>query len=126
VRPGDRLPGIPRHVGKLVIARRFGDVASLSATGQCASGRWLLGDEANLTRPTASYCVANLSGSVRVVKGMELFAEVRNPFDHNYATFGTFSEVSEIDLAEAPGASNPRSLSPAAPRTWWLGARFRF
>lgn len=126
VRPGDRLPGIPRHLGKLVVMRRFGEVAQLSATGQCASGRWLLGDEANLTRPTVGYCIANLSGLVKVVKGVAVFAEVRNLFDRHYATFGTFSEVSEVNLAEAPGASDPRSLSPAAPRTWWIGARLRF
>ncbi len=36
------------------------------------------------------------------------------------------SETAEITFTEAPGIANPRSLSPAAPWTWMLGARARF
>jgi hypothetical protein len=55
-----------------------------------------------------------------------LFSEVRNVFDRKYATFGTFSEVDEIELDEAPSASNPRAYGPGAPRRWILGLRVRF
>ncbi|MDY7524612.1 TonB-dependent receptor [Sphingomonas sp. 10B4] len=126
VNPGDRLPGIPRHLGKVSVTRRFGAVASLSLDGQCSSGRWLAGDEANLTYPTAGYCVANLAGTLNIANGLSLFSEVRNLLDHDYATYGTFSEVSAVAIAEAPSASNTRSLSPAAPRSWSIGARVRF
>ncbi|GFE77453.1 hypothetical protein [Novosphingobium sp. TCA1] len=41
---------------------------------------------------------------------------VRNLYDRDYATFGTFSEFDEVDLAEAPDASNQRAHSSGSPR----------
>jgi outer membrane receptor protein involved in Fe transport len=126
VRPGDQLPGIPRHRLKASVTRHFGERAWLSLDEQYSSGRWLQGDEANLTHRTAAYWLTNLSAGVTPVRGLEFFAEVRNLFDRKYATFGTFSETSVVDFAEAPGITNPCALSPGAPRTWFIGARARF
>ena len=42
------------------------------------------------------------------------------------ATFGTFGEVDEIELEEAPGASNPRAYGPGAPRRWQVGVKALF
>ncbi|OAT81660.1 hypothetical protein A6P54_21950 [Bacillus sp. MKU004] len=39
---------------------------------------------------------------------------------------GTFSEVDEVDLAEAPGASDPRAYGPGAPRRWYAGVKASF
>jgi hypothetical protein len=52
--------------------------------------------------------------------------EVSNFFDRRYATFGTFSQTSEVFLAEAPGAANPRSYTPGAPRRWLVGMKAQF
>lgn len=123
---GDRIPGIPRHRLKAGVTRRFGKWAWLTVEGQVSSGRWLLGDEANLTAPTAGYWLANASAGVRPAKGIELFAEIDNLFDRKYATFGGFTETAAVAFAEAPGIANPRALSPGTPRTWLIGARARF
>ncbi|HEX4695423.1 TonB-dependent receptor [Sphingomonas sp.] len=123
VRRGDRLPGIARNIAKARIAWRIAEGATLSLDGQCQSGRWLLGDEANLTRPTRGYCVADAAASVALVRGATVFADVDNLFDRRYETFGAFTETSTVALAEAPGASNPRALSPSAPRTLRVGVR---
>ena len=126
---GNRLPGLPRqsatfsadysvHLG----SRGFtigGDILGRSR-------QFLVGDEANLNAPVPGHVLFNLRASVELAEGLFLFSEVRNVFDRKYATFGTFSEVDEIELDEAPGASNPRAYGPGAPRRWILGLRVRF
>ena len=124
--PGNRIPGVARNRVKASVTRRFGTRAWLSLDGQYSSGRWLLGDEANLTRPTRGYWLANLAAGCKPVGALELFGELHNVFDRRYATFGGFSETDEVDFTEAPGISDPRSLSPGQPRTWLAGARVRF
>jgi hypothetical protein len=58
-----------------------------------------------------------------VTERVELFATLRNLLDKKYETFGTFSPTSDVPIPEAPGASNPRSLSPAPPFSLFAGAR---
>ena len=123
VRPGNRIPGIARHRVKANVRRDFGEVAWVSLDALYSSGRWLLGDEANLTRKTGAYAVVNLAAGIRPAGRFELFGEVRNLFNRRYATFGGFAETGEVDFSEAPGIADPRALSPAAPRTWLIGAR---
>jgi outer membrane receptor protein involved in Fe transport len=100
--------------------------SSLGADLQAASGQYLFGDEANLERRTHANVVANLRASVKVAGPLRLFGEVTNAFDRHYATYGTFSETDQIYLREAPGASDPHSLSPGAPRRWLMGLRVAF
>lgn len=125
VERGDRLPGIPRHSATLSLdyaAHRWsvgGDVVA-------RSGQYLIGDEGNDNAKVPGYAVVNLRGSVTIVPGVSLFGELRNAFNRRYATFGTFSEVDEIELEEAPGASNPRAYGPGAPRRWYLGVKAAF
>ncbi|QVM85224.1 TonB-dependent receptor [Novosphingobium decolorationis] len=129
VRPGDRLPGIARH-GATLSADYEGELGSrtFSIGGDvlARSGQGLVGDEANLTPRVPGYVLVHLRASLELVPGLSLFANVRNLLDRDYATFGTFSEVDEVDLAEAPDASNPRAYGPGAPRRWTLGLRARF
>lgn len=122
---GDRLPGVPRHRALLSADYRTRNW-SLGADVQAASGQFLFGDEANLEPRTKAYVVTNLRASVQVVGRFRLFGEVSNLFDRRYATYGTFTETDQIYLHEAPGASDPRSLSPGAPRRFVVGFRSDF
>lgn len=122
---GDRMPGIPRHRVTLSVdyaADRF----TLGGDVQAQSGQRLFGDEANLQPGTGAFAVVNLRGSVKLLGPVWAFGEVSNLLDRRYGTYGTFSETDEVFMAEAPGADNPRSLSPAAPRRWKAGLRARF
>ncbi len=125
VEPGDRLPGVPRNRGMFTIDYDTG-TSSIGADVQVASGQYLFGDEANLESQTDSYAVVNLHGSVRLVGPLMLFGEVRNLFDARYATFGALGDTEEVELTEAPGASDPRSLGPGAPRRFTFGLSARF
>ncbi len=129
VEHGNRLPGLPRH--SLAFSGDYsGKVGTRSFTigGDIVgrSNQFLVGDEANRNSPIAGYVLFNMRGSIELLEGVSLFGEVRNVFDREYATFGTFSEVGEIELDEAPDASNPRAYGPGAPRRWTLGLRARF
>jgi outer membrane receptor protein involved in Fe transport len=90
---------------------------------QLQSGQYFAGDEGNDEKPVSGFTVVNLQGSYRLARHFTLFASVTNVFDRSYATFGTFSRTSDVDFTEAPGATNPRSVSPGEPRRWRMGVR---
>ena len=122
---GDRLPGVPRHRAILSIDYA-GKGFTLGGDVQAQSGQYLAGDEANLQPPTKGFAIVDLRGSVKLLGPLSAFAEVSNLFDRRYATFGTFTQTGDVYLAEAPGAQNPRSLGPGAPRRWKAGLKARF
>jgi outer membrane receptor protein involved in Fe transport len=125
VEPGDEMPGVPRHRG-LVSVDYEAPAFTLGAALQAQSGQVLFGDEANLQPKTGAFATFDAHASLRVTGPLWLFGEVTNLFDKTYATYGTFGQTDSVFLAEAPGASDPRSLGPGAPRRWRLGARIRF
>ncbi len=130
VRPGDRLPGVPRHsanlnldyAGKAGSWRRF----SLGGTLSARSGQVLLGDESNRALLVPGYMLVDVRAGIELVREFVLFGEVRNLFDRAHATFGTFGQIGSVPVAEAPGASSPRFLGPGAPRRWTIGIRRGF
>lgn len=126
VRPGDRLPGVPQHRLKFGASYGVTEAWTVGFSGIASSGQFLFGDEANLTPRTRPYVVLNLNTSYQVTKGVQLFGLVQNVLDAKYETFGAFSPVGEVPIAQVPGASNPRSLSPAAPVAGYAGVRFTF
>jgi len=124
VRPGDRLPGIPRH--RVVLSADY-DRGGFSIGGdlRAQSRQVFTGDESNDRPRTRAFAVIDLRGSVALGGGLSAFATVSNLFDRRYATFGTFAEIDEVPLAEAPEARDPRSIGLGAPRRWLAGLRWR-
>jgi iron complex outermembrane receptor protein len=126
VRPGSRLPGIPADLLKLGATLQATPRWSLGATAILASGQVLFGDEANLTPRLPGHATLNLDTSYQVTKRIQLFALARNVTAQRYSTFGTFSPTASVFLSQAPGASNPRSYSIAAPIAGFGGVRVSF
>jgi outer membrane receptor protein involved in Fe transport len=126
VRPGNRLPGIPANQAKLGAYYKVTDKWTIGGTVIVASGAFLFGDEANLTPKLPPYFTMNLSTSYQLTDHMQLFGLVQNVTNAKYYTFGTFSPTSSVFIAQAPGATNPRSLSPAAPVGGFGGVRLTF
>jgi outer membrane receptor protein involved in Fe transport len=126
IRPGDRLPGIPRNVVKAGVDFAVTDAVKIGGDMIWQSSQYLFGDEANLNAPLPGFFTLNLHGSYQVTPHVQLFANVANVTDARYYTYGTFSPTSSVFLAQAPGASNPRAYSPAAPLGAFGGVRVTF
>ena len=89
------------------------------------SSRVFVGDEGNDQAGVDGYGLVNLRSSYQATDRVVLFLRVDNLLDREYATFGVLAEI-EIELDEAPGAADPRFVSPGAPRSAFAGVRFTF
>lgn len=126
VAPGNRLPGVPRHRLKFGASYAVTDAWTVGLSGIASSGQYLFGDESNITPKTDAYVVLNANASYQVTPNIQIFGLMQNLLNANYETFGTFSSTNAVPIAQSPGASNPRSLSPAAPRGAFGGVRISF
>jgi len=126
VNPGNHLPGIPAHQLKLGGSYNLTDKWSIGATVIGASSQYLFGDEANLTPPLPGYVRLDLQTRYDLAPNVQLFAWARNVTNASYYTYGTFSPTTAVPLAQAPGASDTRSYSPASPLAVYGGLRVKF
>jgi outer membrane receptor protein involved in Fe transport len=123
VLPGDHMPGIPAQTVKLIVDYHPSDIWGVSFAMRGSSGRFLRGDESNLNPKTNPFAVFDIAGHYALTGHAQLWAAITNLFDRKYETFGGFSPTGDVPLAEAPGATDPRSLSPAPPRQFELGLK---
>lgn len=123
VRPGNKLPGVSPHQVKLGVQYLVTPEWRVGALARFAAGKFLVGDESNLNRTTGDYFVLGFNTSYRVTPNFEIYGYVENALNRNYATFGTFSPVSEVPIIPLPNASNNRSLAPGAPVAAFGGLR---
>ncbi|HEY1710845.1 MAG TPA: TonB-dependent receptor [Rhizomicrobium sp.] len=121
--PGDHMPGIPAQTAKAGFDYHPEERWSVSFAMRAASGQFLRGDESNLNRKTNPYAVFDVGARYKIWNHTELFGAIANLFDRKYETFGAFSPTGDVPLSQAPGATNPRSLSPAPPRLFEGGIR---
>ncbi|MDE2486342.1 MAG: TonB-dependent receptor, partial [Alphaproteobacteria bacterium] len=126
VRPGDRIGGVP--------AQRFKIGADFAATPKFTVGadalgvgsQYLVGDEANQDGKLPTYWVASLHASWRMTRRLELFGRVDNLFDRRYATYGSYfgtDATANVSPSPLPGNPDPRTVTPAAPRSVLIGLR---
>jgi outer membrane receptor protein involved in Fe transport len=127
VRPGNRLPGIPRHRVNVVMDYAATDRLTLGASARLQSSAYRFGDEANLTAPLGGYTVIDLNAAFRFADRVTLFAVVNNALDKRYLTYGSFGPVGDVPWPNVPGGvSDTRTASPGAPISVYGGARFTF
>jgi outer membrane receptor protein involved in Fe transport len=126
VRPGDKLPGIPTNLIKFGAQYKVTEKLTVGAVAVAATGQFLFGDEANLTKKLPGYFLLNLNTSYQVTKNVQAFALLQNAFNATYYTFGTFSPTSSIPIVQVPGASNPRSYNIGAPIGVFGGVKVTF
>lgn len=144
VRPGDRLPLIPRNTARLRLDYSFGDRLSFGGSAVAVSGSYLHGNENNLNRAGAAnaagayitgsgwiagYAVVDLHGAWRLSKHAEIFARLVNLFDRSYFTAGFLGQSAFTArgsfIATPASWTNENALSPAEPRALWAGVRLR-
>jgi iron complex outermembrane receptor protein len=118
VAPGDRLPLVPAHQGKVGILVRPAGGLELGLNGRLVGRQWLRGDEANETAPLDSYLVTDARIGYDVAE-WEITGIVTNLFDSEHAVFGTFNENRQTGQLE-------RFLAPLNARSFKLIVRRTF
>ncbi len=130
VRPGDRIPGVPRNLLTLGADYAVTHRLSVGATASAASYQYAFGNENNLdpNGVVPGYMIFNLNASYRAARGLTLFLRVDNLFNRDYYTFGTLGTNSFTGPGNAFSASGQAAtfLSPGAPRGAWIGLRMKF
>jgi iron complex outermembrane recepter protein len=144
VHPGERIPLIPRHTGRLVLAYEVNPHLELGGNLLIVSGSYLHGNENNANQagstngagayiaPTGtgwipSYAVVNLQGAYHLGKSVELFARIVNVLDEHYSTAGfltrnTFNPNGTF-RSNLGDRTNENAVSPGTPRALWAGVR---
>jgi outer membrane receptor protein involved in Fe transport len=144
VQPGDRIPLIPMHTGRLILDYDISPRWDVGGNVIATSGSYLHGNENNANQPGATngegayvagsgwipgYVVVNLQSTYHASKHLELFARLGNLFDKRYATAGFLTSNAfnpNGSLIADPGDwPNENAVSPGAPRAVWGGIRIR-
>lgn len=149
IRPGNRIPLLPRHTAKAAVGWEAASWLSLDLDMVAVSGVYARGNENNTHQPdgttylgagkTDPYAVFNLGGEARPGLGITLFAMVRNLFDKAYATaaqLGATAFDAQGQVVSRPFAGpvidgewpllHSTFFAPGAPRSIQVGARLRF
>jgi hypothetical protein len=122
VRPGDSIPGVPRHNLKADLSVTAGK-ATIIANLASISSLFLRGDESNLLAPIDGSTIVSLSGTYALHRRARLVARFTNVFNTEYATFGLLGEADDVLGDEF---DDPRFESPGAPRAAWVGIELWF
>jgi outer membrane receptor protein involved in Fe transport len=144
VRPGDRIPLVPRHTGRLVLDFEISPKWDVGGNVIATSGSYLHGNENNANQPggtngegeyvvgsgwISGYAVINLTSKYSISKRFELFARLGNLFDKRYATAGFLTSNSFNPngsfIGNPDNWPNENAVSPGAPRAIWGGIRVR-
>lgn len=139
VRPGDNIPGIPKHQLKFRGEYRVIPAWTIGASAILFSDQYARGNENNQHQADgvnylgsgkiSAYGVLNLDTRYTVANtGWQMFVKVNNVFDRDYYTsamLGTSGFDAHGAFANGSGA-NQTFLAPAAPRAGWVGLRYDF
>jgi outer membrane receptor protein involved in Fe transport len=121
VKPGDRMPDVPRSSAKLRIGYQATPWLHFALEGLLESAQFLRGDEANLQQTLPGYVVFNADIDYQLTNNLQFYVEGKNIFDNRYATFGLYGDPS--GNGTFPQFTNPRFIVPAEPVAIWVGVR---
>jgi outer membrane receptor protein involved in Fe transport len=128
VMPGNQLPEVPRNRLKANIDYALTDAFKVGGDMIFVSSQYFVGDDSNQFMKLPSYAVFNLHASYQITKNVQIYARADNIFNNLYATYGTFFETGALPNFANGGApfTDPRSLSPAQPRSFYTGMKVTF
>lgn len=147
IRPGDRIPLVPRRMFKASAEIDLGPKWSVDLDLIGVSGVYARGNENNQHQPdgtfylgegrTGGYGVMNLGASFQPTKGLKVFLKVNNVFDRQYATGAQlgatgFNANGNFQARPFPAVAGEFPLqgstfyAPGAPRSVLLGVRYSF
>lgn len=121
VKPGDRIPSIPRSTAKFALGYLPVAPLHVSISAIAESSQYLRGDEANLQPPLSGYVIVDAGAEYEMRQGLELYVEGQNILDQRYATFGLYGDPTGNGAFRE--FTNPRFIVPAQPFGIWAGLR---
>jgi outer membrane receptor protein involved in Fe transport len=132
VQPGDRMPGVPRHILKVDLDYVPSDRWNAGINLIAQTSTYARGDENNqdVNGPVPGYALVNLSGQYQLTERLQLYAKVDNLFDRLYSTFGTLG-ANAFNLPGHAFNPNPAGWTPAQYRSVgpgrgiWIGVSYR-
>lgn len=147
IRPGDRIPLIPRRLLKASAEFDLNEKFALDVDAVGVSGVYARGNENNQHQPdgsyylgsgkTSGYGVINLGASYKPVAGLKLYARVNNLLDRKYSTAAQlgatgFDGNGIFQARPLPAVNGEFPLqrstfyAPGAPRSVVVGLRYEF
>ncbi|MGD9935666.1 MAG: TonB-dependent receptor, partial [Dehalococcoidia bacterium] len=136
VRPGDRLPGIPRHRFKAGFDYWLTPKWVLGADLISASNQIFYGDEGNDNTPLAGYYKINLHSAYNITDNIQIYGLVENLTDQQYGLYGTYFNVEAANEAAEADPSlngddtfaegNAKTITPAIPFAAYGGIKVKF
>ncbi|MBB4841755.1 outer membrane receptor protein involved in Fe transport [Paucibacter oligotrophus] len=149
IRPGDRIPLLPRQQLKLTLDWRVSPQWNLGLDLQASAGATARGNENGQHRPdgvfytgpgrSAGYALLNLGLDYRPAhSGLKFFVQIKNLFDTRYSTaaqLGANAFDAQGNYRARPLPANANGdyplihatfFAPGAPRAAWLGLRYEF
>jgi outer membrane receptor protein involved in Fe transport len=127
VQPGDRIPGIPKHRGTVVVEYNVTDQWTVGGNTMLTSSQYRFGDEANLTKPVGGYVIVNLNTAYKITNYITVFGVLNNAFDQHYDTYGTFGPIDDVPWPNvAGGVTDPRTAVPGMPIAGYGGIKVTF
>jgi outer membrane receptor protein involved in Fe transport len=146
VRPGNRIPLVPRQMLKLFAELPLGASFSIGADVTAVGGAYARGNENNAHQPdgtyylgagrSAGYAVLNVSGAWRPARGVTVFVQVNNLLNRDYSTaaqLGATAFDANGNFLARPFPANAHGdrplvgstfYAPGAPRSVFVGLRY--
>jgi outer membrane receptor protein involved in Fe transport len=148
IRPGDRIPLVPRQILKVYADWQAGAAWGFGADVTAIGGSVARGNENGLHQPdgvyyfgpgrNAGYAVLNLSAEFRPTAGLKLFAQINNVFDRQYSSAAQlgptgFNDAGNFEARPFPADANgdrpvrhATFFAPGAPRSFSVGLKYTF
>jgi outer membrane receptor protein involved in Fe transport len=119
---GNHIPGIPNQTLKLRAAFQPDAQWRLGANLNLVSSQWMHGNENNAdpTGKIPGYAILNLDMHHSLDGNLDAYAVLNNALNKNYSTYGLSGIASVYTLA------TQNFLTPAAPRSLWIGIKYKF
>ena len=149
IKPGDRIPLVPRNIFKASADWQAMDKLSINADMIAVGGSYARGNENNLHQPdgtfyigpgkTKGYAVFNLGADFTPIEGFRFFAQINNLFDRHYYTASQLGSTGFTDAGvfiarpfAGPVVGGERPVrgatfyAPGQPRSFWVGVKYSF
>jgi outer membrane receptor protein involved in Fe transport len=148
IQPGDHIPLIPQHLGKVFADWQVTNALSVNVGVVAASSAYARGNENNEHQPdgvhylgpgtSPAYGVVNLGARYQVHRWVQLIGQINNLFDHHYYTAAQLGPTGFTDqgtfiarpLPATPSGDFPlvhaTFYAPGAPFGAWGGVRVAF